>query len=303
MKWTALLWGMAAATGCNLAQVASVEVETENTDELSQQSAAFVTLERDLRKCAVPFCGGYWVSQVNRSDAPAVYVTDLNFSASGLDETAISETKNAPAHELLLKARLSSADEQGLSQLIVEEAYLGLPGIQVPSGSAFFEVAERNPPIQCFAAPCNNLLSRRLGSETWEEFESVLVERATKPWVQRSWLVRRMLQGRALVAGTLSVEQASTAAFKELVAEQLFFRLPEKEGPCPKVPEPLCQSGTAFVYTRSEDRCLVFQGCVQPGVCAQYMPICDEGYVLRQWPTAPGGCPAFACDPAFSVSP
>jgi hypothetical protein len=62
-----------------------------------------------------------------------------------------------------------------------------------------------------------------------------------------------------------------------------------------------CTENSIVLDERTEDRCIVQVGCVPPGICAEYLPVCAPGYTLEWWTAPPSGCPAFACDPSFVV--
>src|SRR5262245_31897030 len=47
-------------------------------DQISEKNPAYVTLKRDVRRCAAPLCGGYFITEVNRT-REAQYVSGLEF--------------------------------------------------------------------------------------------------------------------------------------------------------------------------------------------------------------------------------
>ncbi len=128
------------------------------------------------------------------------------------------------------------------------------------------------------------------------------VSGAARPGVDRTWLAGRVLRHGAIVAGAIADGRRFTAG-PELVlrATQVFLRMPDSIGPCPRTLERVCASGQIATYRRTEERCLVFDGCVQPAMCAGPGVTCDAGYTKASWAAGAGGCPAFACDPEFTA--
>jgi hypothetical protein len=129
------------------------------TDAGSSGEPSHFELRRDLRRCAAPLCGGFFVSRVNRLNtacadgtrAAECYVMDLDFTALGLSGEQTAAVKAAP-EDFLLRGELVAEDSTfgELGVLNVSEAWQGHAGVE-PSG-AFLRV--KNEGIVCITSPC-----------------------------------------------------------------------------------------------------------------------------------------------------
>lgn len=277
------------------------EITAEGFDSLSTRSRTYVTLRRDVRRCMAPLCGGYYVRDVNRVAFSERYVSGLDFSLSGLSVEDQDAIRNAADGEVVLRGKLGSMEYQYRTRtFVVGEAYRGMPGVTPVAGELFYRAGPRSPTIYCFAAPCDNEVATKLNSTQTTYFTGYDVARAAKPHVDQDWLMSRVASHAAIVSAKFSAgQQMGAGAEKLLDASQVFVRLPERIGPCPRVAERLCPSGTVPTYTRTADRCLVQGECVTPGYCTMSMPVCAPDYGVVSWPAAPDGCKAFSCDPSF----
>jgi hypothetical protein len=120
---------------------------------------SYFLLRRDVRRCAAPLCGGFFVSRVNSlttfcvDGAPSAecYVTGLDFSALGLSSARAAQVTSAPEDVLLAGEIVPESTAFGeLGRLQVTEAWQGHAGVE-PEG-AFLRVV--NEGIVCITNPC-----------------------------------------------------------------------------------------------------------------------------------------------------
>jgi hypothetical protein len=130
---------------------------------------AYLELRRDLRRCAAPLCGGFFVSRVNRlttvcadgSRSDECYVSELDFLALGLSDDQVASVEAAPEDFVLrgdIEALNSEVDEIG--RLIVTEAWQGHAGVE--ARGAFLRV--QNEGIVCITSPCLSFSAELLNS-------------------------------------------------------------------------------------------------------------------------------------------
>jgi len=274
----------------------------ERADELSVTLPSFVTLRADLRRCLDPMCGGFFVRDVNQQGTEQ-YVSRLDFQESGLPTDAIAAVQSAPLNELVLWGHLGHQESRFQTRtFMVLEAFRGMPNVTPRAGDAFYQVHARRPPIACFVAPCPNEIASLLNTKSEEVFDRISVDRAALPWVDKQWLASRVATHDVVAVGTLvEGENLPGGVERVLEASQVFVRLPEGVGPCPTTPMFLCTEGTSVLEQRTEDRCLVQVGCVPQSICPLFIAACPSGYTLTSWTAAPSGCPAYACDPSFTL--
>jgi hypothetical protein len=279
------------------------EVVEEDEDAISASTPAFVSLRHDDRRCISPLCGGYWLKDLNRNRAE-VYVSGLDFSQSGFDEATITLIQETSLDELVLQGVLGPREQQYRTRaLMVQGAWRGLPGVVRSASDKFYSVTSNDPPIQCFAAPCNNDVATLLNRTTTRGFTGVDVGGVVRNFVDPAFVTSQVERYGALVAGHFE-DGVRHAAGPEtlLVASQVYLSLPSQRVPCPLFPIAQCPEGLVNVFTRNADRCTIPAGCAEQLFCPQFIPSCDEGYTMESW-TGGSGCPAFACDPTFLSPP
>jgi len=283
------------AIGCG-----GAAVDGENEDGLSASKQTHVTIRRDERKCASPACGGYFVSDANKTTAEQ-YVAALTFGA-GFDDATIANINSAPAGELVLFGKLTAADSKTkVRSFKVTSAFRGMPGFSVPAGDSIFAVV--STPMQCVAAPCLNKAATRLNDGAVTHFSAFDVGAVSAGFVDQGWLVSRVRDHGALVAAQIVDGVKLTAGHDQvLAAAQVFIKLPETTSCSPSGTGAavLCPADQVAVFQRDENRCVKQVGCSKPGVCSQAMPSCAAGYSLVQWRAGPNACLTSVCDPTFS---
>jgi len=139
------------------------------SDEQSADTSSYLRLRRDVRRCAAPLCGGFFVARVNRlttlcadgSRAAECYVGDLDVSALGLGAESVARVEAAPESVLLRGDIISRSSELGdVGRLVVSEAWEGHAGI-TPRG-AF--VRANDSGVVCITSPCPSFSVELLNS-------------------------------------------------------------------------------------------------------------------------------------------
>jgi len=130
-------------------------------------SPSYFELRRDVRRCAAPLCGGFFVQRVNRlstrcadgTRSAECYVMDLDFSALGLSDEQVARLEATP-EDILLRGELGAEDTTfgALGVLNVSEAWQGHAGVD-PTG-AFLRV--KNSGIVCITSPCQSFSAELL---------------------------------------------------------------------------------------------------------------------------------------------
>jgi len=218
---------------------------------------------------------GYVLTTLNSGATSHVVAVDL--SVAGIDTPAISSALATPG---TIAARGTVRDG---GTFVASDLYRALPS-ETPA-----------PPATTYLAHVSDHgadSATEVNEGKVHAFHVLDVSEAAARDVDQPWLSARVLDGAALVAGSITsgVLHAST----------VFVRLPDAVT-CAKSIE-ACGEGTVPTYTRNANRCLVPSGCERREMCAMIVPTCDPGYTRSSWPGA-HGCPAFACDPDFDPAP
>jgi hypothetical protein len=141
------------------------------TQELRASSApSYVQVRRDLRRCAAPACGGFFVDNVNQdtqrcadgSRAAECYVADLDLGAIGLNADQEALVRNSPG-EFLLFGSIAGGRRSSPSsaQFATTEVWHGHADA-TPSGQ-FSRV--QNNGIVCITSPCLSFAAQLLNRE------------------------------------------------------------------------------------------------------------------------------------------
>jgi hypothetical protein len=296
--WLAM-WLLAVGTACGVSTAeldgTGSEGEAEATDdsfELSTTKDTYLIARRDYRRCVAPLCGGYWVKDLN-STMQERYVSGFDFAQSGLPASARDAVTSAPDHQLVLFGRLGPKESRfDTRTLLVKRAFRGLPGKAFAPTDKFYGVFPTK--IACITTPCASLQTTRLNRTTGHTMATdVDVSAALARLVDEQWLMSRVFSGRTVIAGTIVRKNRHVT----VTASQVFVELPDRVAACPNDAPPRCQSGQLASSMRTPDRCTEPTGsCTPPGVCAYYIPGCDEGYRQVSWMNI---CPRYACEPEF----
>lgn len=149
---------------------ATLRQQLQPTDaNSSTDSASYVTLRRDVRRCAAPLCGGFFVSRANRlttecvdgSRSSSCYVAELDLSALGLSDEQRALVQNTP-EDFVLRGEIvpMTSDFGQLGWLDVSEVWQGHAGVE-PRGAL---LRVKNEGIVCITSPCLSFSAELLNS-------------------------------------------------------------------------------------------------------------------------------------------
>lgn len=299
-----LLWLLAAVSmfSCGVSTVAldeSVEAEvTESEDDLSASAYTHVIARRDYRKCASPYCGGWFVKDVNKANATEQYVSDVTYVNGSISAAGRDQLRSAGDNELLLLARLGALDKKtNTRKLVVRTAWRGLPGKTVASTDTFYALTRRAP---CASSTCPTHDAKQLNGSTTAHRGTLNLSRAAEGQLNRGWLEAQALDEDALVAGRFFFAYKPPApATSSLDVANVFVKL-EASWSCPIFKLAPCPNQGAWTYTYSSSGCIVPDRCVTPGACIALAPqACANGYRTLSFAAAPRSCGAQVCEPEF----
>jgi hypothetical protein len=224
--------------------------------------------------------------------APATVVGRLEFGPAGLTEDMVAALEHGEYGALLVRGAVGALDGSRRHIFVVEEAYLGMPGITPNPDDRLYAV-------RCGDAACETMSASLLDTVEEVGIAAVDVARAAEPMVDTAWLADRVKAHGAVVNGHIRsiVLFDPNNPIRILEASQVHLRLRDVAGSC-VVPPAMCFGSMEPVWTRNAEGCLIFDGCVEPRVCA-LVGSCPEGYSVARWATAGPTCRAFACEPSF----
>jgi len=160
------------------------ELLADSTDDAALDGKAdapdgaytYYAITADMRKCAFPMCGGYFLARVNRttttcasgSTAESCYTPVLDWTEAHLD-ASIQDKLLGAAHKTdgtfaLVRGRFAKKNtttpQPALGKFIVTEAWVA-EGPNAPEG--VFAKVEQNG-VRCIAAPCPSLTEKGLNT-------------------------------------------------------------------------------------------------------------------------------------------
>lgn len=166
---------------------ASSDVDDELTADSPDQSVdgkadapdgayTYFAIQADLRKCAAPTCGGFFLARVNRSTSTchdgstksSCYTPVLDWSETdldaGLQQKLVDAANKSGGAFALVRGRFAKKNtttpRPELGKFIVAEAWVA-EGDTAPDG-VFAKVVENG--IRCIAAPCPSLTEKGLNT-------------------------------------------------------------------------------------------------------------------------------------------
>ncbi len=267
--------------GCSAGDVGEPVAE-DQAESLAQDLRAaparesYVRLRRDVRRCAAPLCGGFFIDAVNRDSlrcadgqrSAECYVSELELSALGLSEAQQATLRAEPDTFLLLGAIQPRNTRFGvLGELVVSEAWQGHAGVS-PSGDFF---RARNEGIVCITSPCLSfsaeLLNRNAPSRPFAEIDVSAVDAdASAAFAQLD-----APEGLLLAAERTTVRGPAGRA-RGLAASEFYLPFVAEPVACGSRGLPQCAEGSFCNFPLSA-ACGSFDA---PGVCEPLPEACIE---------------------------
>ncbi len=175
-----------------------------------------VRVQRDFRKCASPFCGGFFISALNKrtlrcidgSQSKSCYVAEIDWTKTSLSSSQIKELENATSTGQVIVS--------GQIRPLVD-VKPGTPGV-LAAGRAWLAANDAEPKghffrvedlgIRCFTTPCYYMRAFLLNSYKSVDISDVDLSRAgaQDDQIKEAW--KALADDRLLVAGNLSMTKA-----------------------------------------------------------------------------------------------
>jgi hypothetical protein len=195
----------------------------------SVENSTFYSVRADMRKCASPMCGGYFVKRVNQSltkcangrSSAECYVTSIDWNGT---------TEVQPGRALIRGTLDTKGDRRGkYGVLKVLEAWQALSDGR--SNGEFYRV--RDLGVRCIAAPCETHHEAKLNTNIARKIAGVkLPESETSEEVYKSLTSPEGI----LVTGSLADVTGPAGRSKTLNATRVFLKVDSKSAmkPCIK---------------------------------------------------------------------
>lgn len=233
-------------TGC----AAQTDADEDVVDIESAEAAAtgasnfgyFQVTRRDLRRCAAPLCGGFYVKRVNEAKTLCAngkreaecYVSAIQLNGAGLSAREEEEARAAvESGKALVKARTYKQTAMGttLGLLKGNEVWIGATGSE-PSGT-FYRAADNG--MRCIKAPCPSTTAFQLnGSDSHNVIEVKLGQTANPAGQEKLDLAAAALATKdgIIVAGGVALPKCvpNSNCGPWLSATEFYLRFAPTEG-------------------------------------------------------------------------
>ena len=212
----------------------TVDVDDSKAD-IAGGTYTFFSMERDLRRCASPMCGGYWVTRVNASttkchdgrNADRCYVADVDFDRLGLGETALSRVGLAMNgtfnQKLLVRGTIARKTHPAgvFGTFRPSEAWLG-QGPNVPDGP--FAMVETTG-VRCITTPCPFFREKKLNSSATANLGEIGWDASGATEEQIGAAIEQLFTNDVIIAGERYTIRGPGGTGKARTATQFYTRV------------------------------------------------------------------------------
>ena len=203
-----------AATDKHLEPPNVVESATDNLPSTS----SFYSFRRDLRRCAAPRCGGYFVKLVNQRRTRCA---DNRYQEQCYVATIDWRGQPEPDSDRgLLRGTIRRKGRFG--EFRVTEVWNAASANQ-PAGT-FYRVRDRSPAIRCIAAPCATHHEAKLNSTASQNMAGVDLSGAGAPENLVNEATSAMVSSGILISGNHSIVTGPAGRMQMLKATQFYLR-------------------------------------------------------------------------------
>lgn len=212
-----------------------VDVDDSKSD-IAGGTYTFYTVTRDMRRCASPYCGGYWIKRVNASNtkcfdgryADQCYVPTLDNTRLGLGEAALAKVdgaiNSAFSHgPVLLRGVFTRKVWEGVGtfgEFRATEAWLG-QGANLPTGP--FAMAE-DTGVRCFTFPCNSIREKKLNSSASAYLAEIGWDASGADEETIGTAATKLVDDAVIISGERYTVTGPGGRGKARTAEQFYFR-------------------------------------------------------------------------------
>jgi hypothetical protein len=189
--------------------------------EAAEDNSNYYTARADMRKCASPMCGGYFIKSVNQAMTTCAdgrsmaecYIASIDWN--GADEVELSRA--------LIRGTLDTKDDRRGKFGVLKVSEVWQAFSDKPAEGDFYRV--RDLGLRCIAAPCETHSEVKLNSTTSRHIAGVNLPTGATSKDQMDQISRAMTSDEGiLVAGSLSDVSGPAGKSKALNASQFYLR-------------------------------------------------------------------------------
>jgi hypothetical protein len=206
----------------------AVEVDDSKSD-IAGGTYTFFTMERDLRRCASPMCGGWWVDRVNASttkchdnrNAERCYVAEVDFARLGLGQDALDRIQGA--QHVLVRGTIGKVTLPAgtFGRFRPTEAWIG-QGPNVADGP--FAMVEETG-VRCITTPCPFFREKKLNSSATASLAEIGWDASGATEEQIGTAIAQMFTNNVIIAGDRYTVSGPGGTGKARTATQFYTRV------------------------------------------------------------------------------
>ncbi|KAM9979732.1 hypothetical protein ACTFIZ_005994 [Dictyostelium cf. discoideum] len=273
--------------------IVSATTSTTTTTSTPENSISetYYAIRTDVRRCAAPMCGGYFLREIGSSNKTEIYVKSLNQVSETVKE---SQYKYAPNFNVVVKGQITNDNT-----IVVSQIFRLLPKINNNTFNIDLEIDNFYTTITPSGTEnTTNIEIQKLNSNKPSmKVKSIKNSNDDIFFIPSDWLTYKVNSAQSVY--TITKSKNSTTTTTTTTIDYMFISLPDPKF-CPKILiQVICKNETVPTYTSNAARCLKFSGCVHPGPCPFMIPVCPEGYSKSSYPIKPNACPHYSCIPSF----
>ncbi|KAM9994714.1 hypothetical protein ACTFIY_000887 [Dictyostelium cf. discoideum] len=275
---------------------------------LIKSEREYYRFREDVRRCSKPRCGGYFLKKLNSQAGDEIYVSSFIMVNANLNPMEIQDHDQ----NIISGYVMPSDDDDGYNTFFLKGIHerMVIPDVvnkKVRSNetnkyldSFYFLSRSQIECIQADGCPIYKSIKINLNEST--NFESYIEPYTSSvPLLDLNWFNSRLIKKDidspyigSIVSGTINDNKLSIT--------EIFINTEDPVFPC-KRNSFTCSTHNVPTFSRSVDRCPIFEKCVSRSVCHLGIPTCPKGYKSYSYPSLPKGCLKYYCDPEALPNP
>lgn len=172
---------LALFLGVPVLNTAATKVDSIGPDSLpvdpTDETSSFYTIRRDLRRCASPMCGGYFIKLANQARMRCANGRSMaECYVASIEWNGLAEPQNNNA---LVRGSLSTRGNRNGKYGVLKASEVWLAASDKQPSGVFFRVRDRG--IRCIAAPCETHHEAKLNTSVSRNIAGVDLSGAGAP--------------------------------------------------------------------------------------------------------------------------
>lgn len=226
---------------------------TKESASAPANDAKFYTIRRDLRRCASPMCGGYFIKLVNQPRMRCANGKSMSECyVASIDWNGMAEPERVGS---IVRGSHSTRGDRRGTYGVLQVSEVWLPAGDGEASGTFFRVRDRG--LRCIAAPCETHSETKLNTSVSRNVAGVdlAVTGASESAMSEAFTTMTSPDG-VLVAGTHEAVSGPAGRSQQLNATQFYLRAnpsTSDQNPKPSPQKPCFKTGCSKQVCADEE--------------------------------------------------